>query len=193
MYSRIGVLIEFERLNFSSGGLDEKSLDLWISEIYRWITTPCDVINNPFNAGYGLNTILEPRGVLAIELGEDTNISNIAFILSALGQGNSVLLLNNGNPAQNLYSEFSKRLPGGVLNLIPYNLSNIKTISAHKDVSTYFGCSPTNPIFSFLPIQDSQMFTCIDNLWGNGLEKKTIFVKNIWSDIGKSSNCSLSG
>lgn len=168
-------------------------MNLWITELYQCITNSANINNTSVNSGFGLTAISEPRGVLAIELTETPYSSNIKLVLSALCLGNSLLLLHDGKPAQNLYLELSKKFPSGVVNIVPYNLSNIKTISTHKDVSVYFGNAPTNPIFSFLSIQDSRLFTFVDDSFRVEFGKTTSFVKNIWSDIGKSSNCNLGG
>lgn len=135
-------------------------------------------------SGYNLNSYTEPRGVIVLDRSEN---DNIPLVLSSILQGNSLIVLTTGN-SEKVLKTLSSKLPTGILNLIPYDSSILKKLAANKKVDCYFG-DDSEQILRCLPIQDSIKYVNIatsKNIFG-----KVTFVKNIWSDIGSSSNCNF--
>lgn len=140
-------------------------------------------------ADFNVMSILEPRGVVAIENEVDFELKNIRLILAALFEGNAVILLTNSASSLPIYNELSTRLPTAVFTVLSYNVNNIQILSAHKELGAYFG-EGINPVYSLLPLRDSKVYTNVSNNW-NDVYRKVTFTKNVWSDIGKSSTCNL--
>ncbi|KAJ8943706.1 hypothetical protein NQ314_009679 [Rhamnusium bicolor] len=156
--------------------LNDKWLENWITDIYECITDSNMQSYSISQLGFNITSLRDPRGVVGIETIKEFDAHNIKLILSALFEGNSVILLNNCNNAQFFYTKFSQMLPSGVLNVFPYNLENVKTIAVHKELNAYFG-DGMNPIFSFLPIKDCKVFTNVLNDWADVYKKVTFFKK----------------
>ncbi|XP_018580223.1 aldehyde dehydrogenase family 8 member A1 [Anoplophora glabripennis] len=164
-------------------------LDEWIAEIFQCVTETNNS-NTTTQADYNVVSAREPRGVIAIENEVEYELKNIRLILTALFEGNAVILLTNSTNSLTLYNELSTRLPTAVFTVLSYNLNNIQIISAHKELGAYFG-EGVNAVYSALPLRDSKIYTNVSNNW-NDVYRKVTFSKNVWSNIGKSSTCNLS-
>ncbi|KAJ8920513.1 hypothetical protein NQ315_005382 [Exocentrus adspersus] len=172
-----------------SCSVTEAFLDEWIAEIYQYTTESnksCSTIHLDFN----VVSTHEPLGVVAIENEIEYELKNIRLILAALLAGNAVILITSSTDSLPFYNELSTRLPPAVFTVLCYNFNNIQVISAHKELNAYFG-EGVNPLYSHLPIRESKLFKTASSDW-NDVYRKVTFVKNVWSNIGKSSTCNLS-
>jgi len=92
-------------------------------------------------------------------------------------------LLNETVQAQAFYQELSKKLPGGLLSVIPYSVSAILTCSKHKELNGYYTKTPLNQSNNFIYVPEDLNWEQITNL--------VTATKNVWSNIGQSSQCNL--
>ncbi|XP_074028862.1 succinate-semialdehyde dehydrogenase [NADP(+)] isoform X2 [Leptinotarsa decemlineata] len=137
-------------------------------------------------SSYNLNTLTEPRGVVAIDISQSENRK---LIFTALYQGNAVLLFSKSTCSSEFLTKLCSLLPRGVFSIVPYSLEAVKNISVNKCVNVYFG-NDINSVFGCLPIAESTVFTKVSDEWSD-IHRKVTVLKNIWTDIGKSSSCNL--
>lgn len=97
--------------------------------------------------------------------------------------GNAVLLLNETAQAQAFYQELSKKLPGGLLSVIPYSDNAILTCSKHKELNGYYTNTPLNLSNNFIYVPEHLYWEQLTNL--------VTASKNVWSNVGQSSQCNL--
>ncbi|KAJ8945696.1 hypothetical protein NQ318_012415 [Aromia moschata] len=168
--------------------LSELWLDHWINTIYMTVTASHECGYSQTQSGFNVSSFREPRGVIAIET-KNVDTHNVKLIIGALFEGNSVVLLNESEPTQAFYKELCRRLPNSILTVVPYNLDNVATAAGHKGLSAYLGHG-ANPVFSVLPVNEARIFT---NISGDQMDvyARVTYCKNVWSNIGKSSTCTL--
>lgn len=88
--------------------------------------------------------------------------------------GNVVILLNKAPYAQDFFQELSQKLPSGVLTVLTYSDNALEAASRHKEVNAVYNLDQFIEDFSW-----QEIFNLV-----------TVF-KNIWSNIGQSSQCKL--
>ncbi|CAG9766771.1 unnamed protein product [Ceutorhynchus assimilis] len=137
--------------------------------------------------GFNVTSLKYPKGCLIIE--EKNN--EVLLLLAALFEGNAVILLTETPETQEFYQEVSKKLPSRLLTVLPYSLDAAKTASQNKELNGYFAAE-NNAIFATIPLKESNIFSLVTK----GREIEQIFnlvrvYKNVWSNIGQSSQCNL--
>jgi len=138
--------------------------------------------------GYSVTSLVCPKGVVVIEMRSAIEKHNVHLLLASILEGNAVILLNEPQETQAFYQDIAKKLPTGVLTVLPYSLDAVKTASQHKELNAYF--SEESIVFGSLPLCDSKVFGVVLNQWED-VYGRVRTVKNIWSNIGQSSQCNL--
>lgn len=135
---------------------------------------------------YHLTSACAPRGIVVIDKHENLNIQ---LILTALFEGNSLILLGLEGDFENTFKFLSQKLPNSVLNIVPYDQSHVKKLAANKQIGVFFG-NDSDHIFGSLPLRDSKNYRAVSDV-REDLYGKIVYIKNVWSDIGKSSTCNF--
>lgn len=72
---------------------------------------------------------------------------------------------------------------------MPYDQSHVKKLAANKQIGVFFG-NDSDHIFGNLPLRDSKNYRAVSDV-REDLYGKIVYIKNVWSDIGKSSTCNF--
>lgn len=97
------------------------------------------------------------------------------IVFTVVKLGNAVLLINETVQAQAFYQELSQKLPSGLLSVVPYSSDAALTAYKHKELNGYY----------------TKLLLGNENLDWEQLTVLVTATKNVWSNIGQSSQCNL--
>uniref|UniRef100_A0A6P7GN65 Uncharacterized protein LOC114340097 isoform X1 n=1 Tax=Diabrotica virgifera virgifera TaxID=50390 RepID=A0A6P7GN65_DIAVI len=135
--------------------------------------------------GYNLTSIREPRGLIVIDV---CQCKNAELIMASIYEGNALIILHDDSSDSEI-KLLSSKLPNGVLNIIPHGTNILEKLSKNEKINCYFG-DDCQKIFASLPLRDSKKYMNVP-VQMKDFKTKTGIIKNILSDIGKSSTCSF--
>ncbi|CAG9832655.1 unnamed protein product [Diabrotica balteata] len=161
----------------------------WVNDLLKSIykTIHNSSVSNATSilGGYNLASIREPRGLIVIDV---CQCKNAELIITSIYEGNSLIVLSDDSSNSEL-KLLSSKLPNGVLNVLPHGTNTLEKLSKNEKISCYFG-DDCQKIFASLPLRDSKKYINTP-MQMKDFYSKTGIIKNILTDIGKSSTCSF--
>ncbi|KAL1491169.1 hypothetical protein ABEB36_011809 [Hypothenemus hampei] len=143
--------------------------------------------NNCLEKGYWLTSCRYPKGVLVIQ-GSHYDIKKL--ILTALFEGNTVILLYSSSAEKIFYEKLATKFPSGQVKILPFTFQIVCTLFYDKSIDGYYGSVSECDNFSLPSIylcqtQETETLTlrkCI---------KLVTIRKNVWTNVGQSNECDL--
>ncbi|KAF7272488.1 hypothetical protein GWI33_014725 [Rhynchophorus ferrugineus] len=139
--------------------------------------------------GYNVASLKEPRGVIVIEFRKATYCQSFKILIAGLLEGNAIIILNEVPELGEVFEIFHKELPKGILSVFPYTLDAVNTCALDQRIDGYFS-TERNMVFGSLPLVQSKLFGLTVDDWRDSF-RKTILVKNVWTNIGESFQCNI--
>ncbi|XP_072393857.1 putative aldehyde dehydrogenase AldA [Diabrotica undecimpunctata] len=161
----------------------------WVNDllksVYKTIHNPSSSNPTSILCGYNLASIREPRGLIVIDV---CQCKNAELIITSIYEGNSLIVLSDDSSNSEL-KLLSSKMPNGVLSVVPHGTNILEKLSKNEKISCYFG-DDCQKIFASLPLRDSKKYINTP-IQMKDFYSKTGIIKNILSNIGKSSTCNF--